>query len=373
MNFLLWKKRERKRTEVKDQEISELEKKAMIFKNLGLVVNISQYKQLPDLLPTTACYFIIYLIALVFYPLNPILPFIFSLLIVICFYNEINGRLILSHFLTLGKKQSLLVKLPSKSSRSKLLFIIPQHYVGLSETYIKTRGYRLIKLLFLLFTYATFVLLLGFFHFVRLNNPTKFYWYIVLSTTLLVSIYVFLSFWKSFFGPQPISKKADYTNNLILATIKKLTQEGELNSLDVYVLFTQDRSGDYSAVVDLLDNQAAEIKGAKIIGLDFFNGESMVISYSEGVTNKYKTSKFLSLAIVGLENKLHLAKIKFIRRLTVFSPITLFLSRGYDGINIISQDKSIGEEYDYGDFFVELIHTLDGAPENQTVNSSNIY
>ncbi|MCD8510808.1 MAG: hypothetical protein LRY73_13700 [Bacillus sp. (in: Bacteria)] len=61
-----------------------------------------------------------------------------------------------------------------------------------------------------------------------------------------------------------------------------------------------------------------KFKGARIIGLDFFNGGCMSINYSEGVTKKYKTSKLLSLAIIGLESKLHLAKIKFIRRLTVF-------------------------------------------------------
>lgn len=360
VDLVLRKKEQSKKKNDESEQITEFEKQGMILKNHGLAVSINNYKQLPDLLPVTICYFVIYLIALILFPLNPILTFVINTLLTIGFYLEINGKLMLSYFLTLGKKQSLLAKLPSKVSGSKMLFILPQYYVGLSKTYLQNRGYKFIKILFLLFLVATLIFFIGFVHSMQIKEPAMFYWYFIILITIPVIVYGSLVFWKSFFGPQPVAKKNQYTEGLILDTIKKLTEEGELNSCDIYFLFTQDRSGDYSAVVDLIDNHFPEIKGAKIVGLDFFNGGSISINYSEGINKNFKTCKTLSMAIIALEGKLQLPRINSIRKLSIFSPLTLFLSREFEGINIISEGKALGEHYDYDDLFVELIRSLDG-------------
>lgn len=356
---MLRKKEQSKKTSDESEQITEFEKLGIVLKNLGLEVSTNHYKQLPDLLPVTLCYFGIYLVALISFPVNPILTFVITTLLTVGFYMEINGKLMLSYFLTLGKKQSLLAKLPSKVSRSKLLFIIPRYHVGLSKTYLENRGYKFIKILFLLFIAATLIFFLGFIHSMQVKVPVFFYWHFTILVTIPVLIYGSLVFWKSFFGPQPVAIKARYTEYLIFDTIKKLTDEGELNNCDIYFLFTPDRSGDYSSVLDLLDNHSTEIKGAKIIALDFFNGGSIGINYSEGINKKFKACKVLSMAIIGLENKLQLSKIKLIHKLNIFSPLTLFLSRDYEGINIISQGKTLRDDYNYDDFFVALIRTMD--------------
>ncbi len=328
------------------------------WERAGFESTTCYYKQLPDQLFVVLINFGIFIIGFLLFPINPILTFVFSVLLTIGFYLELNGVLLLSYFLPLGNKENLVLKLPGSKARGKVVFIIPRYYVPLTKSYIKGKFYRYIFIYFVFLILACLILLPSLLHSFRYSTPVMLYWYGLLALVIPMLVYTSIIFWKSYNLPRSVGTRNTYAEELFLDLFNNIEVQGGLENLDVYLLLTSDRSGDYSGVMNFLETHGHELKDAYFINLEFFSGGKISLTSEEGLIKRYKVSRKLSLGISGIGSQTHFPKISIMRSAKIITSLTFLLAKSYEGISVVSQGKLLGEEYDYKKYFQELLKGL---------------